>query len=88
MTCKFSEDAEEHGGDHTEGPPPNTQCYHLKRPEVFERGGFKDKKEGGKSFNLFLIKEKIKSKISGAQVCFFFFQENFAEAMFLKVYIL
>lgn len=33
---------------------------------------------------LLSLKEKKKSKISGAQVCFFFFQENFAEAMFLN----
>jgi len=42
------------------------------------------KNEGGNSCNFFLKREK-KIKISGAQVCFFFFfQENFAEAMFLK----
>lgn len=41
------------------------------------------KNEGGNSCKFFLKKRK-KIKNSGAQVCFFFFQENFAEAMFLK----
>lgn len=47
MTYKLNEDAEENGGDHTGGPPPNTPCYHLKRTEMFEGGGYKDKKGEG-----------------------------------------
>lgn len=49
---------------------------------MYERGRGWGQERGREIFQLISEKEK-KSKISGAQVCFFF-QENFAEAMFLK----
>lgn len=71
MICKLNEDAVENGGDHKRGSPPNTQCYHLKRLEMYERGRGWRQERGREIFQLISEKEK-KSKISGAQVCFFF----------------
>lgn len=59
MTCKLNEDSGEDGGDHTEGPPPKHTVLPLKKDLRYLKGvGRRTKKEGGKSFNLFLKKRK------------------------------
>lgn len=68
-----------------EKPPPKHTVLPLKKTRSLKRGGYGGRNEGGKSFNFFLKKrkKKILKFLVHRFVCLFF-QENFAEAMFLK----
>lgn len=67
-------------------PPSHTVLPLKKTRDIWRGGGHGGQEWGREIFQLLSEIEKKKSKTSGAQVCLFvcFFQENFAEAMFLK----
>lgn len=83
---KLNEDAVEHGGGHEEGSFQTERCL-FKRLKRVGRGWSGGRNEGGKSFNFFLKNRKKNLKFLVHRFVFvfvLFFQENFAEAMFLK----
>lgn len=85
VECKPHEDAVENRGDHLEFPP-NIQCYHLKRLELFEKGWVQgqEKREGNLSTHFLNRRKHLKFLVHRFVFLSFFFQETFAEATFLK----
>lgn len=82
------------------GVTPNTQRYHLKRLELFEKGreGTETRKVGGEIFQFFCLKRRNHLKFLVHRFVFclfvcscfllFVFQEKFCRSYIFKVYIL
>lgn len=58
VICTLNEDAVEKGGDHKRGSPKTYSAGLKKDLSSVKGGGYGGKQEGGKSFNLFLKREK------------------------------